>query len=213
MKSRDLHTIHDVIITGYTITPLGNGKFLHQFRPANTDRVYEFEANSAPVLKDGDRYNIGFKTTPQGRNVVDTSALGKVDSVNKNLSYLAAKQLSADILDENVAKNDQRVSHGGKGGYYWGKKYAWRRYGLVISKDAFYAYLEHIKHPSTPCLTSNPDLPYAANERSTAYFDAGLEAAMDDLIGTAVKTGRYFESPLYPKKFQIKAINALTDKK
>ena len=213
MKSRDLRTIHDVIITDYRITPLSDGKYLHQFRPATTDTVYEFEANSAPVLKNGDRYNIGFKVTPSGRNIIDTSALGKVDTVNKVLSYLAAKQLSADILDENTAKNDQRVSHTETNGYYWGKKYAWRRYGLVISKDAFYGYLEHIEHPFTSCLTSNPDLPYSANERSTAYLDAGLEAAMDALIDSAVKVGRYHESPLYPHRFQIKAINAITDKK
>jgi hypothetical protein len=213
MKSRDLHTIHDVIVTGYTITPLANGKFLHQFTPATTSTVYEFEANSAPVLKDGDRYNIGFRIQPDGRRVIDTSALGKGNAVNALLSYLAAKSLSNDTLDENRAKNDQRVSHQATDGYYWGKKYAWRRYGLVMSKDAFYQYLDEIGHPSVPCFTSNPDLPYGVPDQSKAYKDEGLEKAMDDLIESAVPDGRYFKSPLYSRKFQIRPINAITDKR
>lgn len=214
MKSRNLHTIHDLIVTNYRITPQPGGKYLHQFNPQSSDRIYQFEGNSAPVLVNGDRYNVGYTLEDDGRCMVDVSALGKVDTVNKTLSYLAAKQLASDILDENMAKNDQRVTHHATdGGYYWGKKYAWRRYGLVIAKDSFYAYLEHIAHPSVPCFTSNPDLPYAANERSTAYLDHGLEEAMDNLIETAVKVGRYYQSPLFPKKFQIKAISSITDKK
>lgn len=214
MKSRNLHTIHDLIVSNYQVTPLLGGKFLHQFNPQSSDRVYQFEGNSAPVLVNGDRYNVGYTLKDDGRCIVDVSALGKVDTVNKTLSYLAAKQQASDTLEENMAKNDQRVTHDATdGGYYWGKKYAWRRYGLVIAKDAFYSYLEHIEHPSVPCFTSNPDLPYATNDRSTAYLDHGLEEAMDNLIETAVKDGRYYKSPLYPRKFQIQPINSIKDKK
>ena len=214
MKSRDLHTIHDLIVTNYQVTLQPTGKFLHQFNPQTSDRVYQFEGNSAPVLVNGDRYNVGYRLQADGRCIVDVSALGKVDTVNKILSYLASKQQASDTLEENTAKNDQRVTHHATdGGYYWGKKYAWRRYGLAIAKDAFYSYLEHIRHPSVPCTTSNPDLPYASNDRSIAYLDHGLEKAMDELIETAVKTGRYFQSPLYPRKFQIQPINSIKDKK
>jgi len=122
MKSRDLRTHHDVIISGYTISPLSTGKYLHQFTPATTDTIYQFEANSAPVLVNGDRYNIGFTLKPDGRRVVEPSAMGKADSVNKILSLLAAKQQSSDDFAENKAKNDQRVTHQAKDGYYWGKK-------------------------------------------------------------------------------------------
>lgn len=213
MRSRDLRTIHDLIVSNYRISALPDGKYLHQFTPATTDTVYEFVANSSPVLTEGDRYNIGFYVTPNGRNVVEVTALGRSDGVDKNLSYQVAKKISLDKRDENVAKNDQRVRHEGGGDYYWGRKYAWRQYGLAVAKDAFYNYLEEIGHPSIPCITSNPDLPYSANEESIAYADQGLEAAMDRLISSAVKDGRYFTSPLYSRKFKIRPLNSITDKK
>lgn len=213
MKSRDLQTRHDVIIRNYRIIPLPNGKFLHQFTPFTTDTIYQFEANSAPVLLNGERYNIGFRTMPDGRNIIDPSAMGKGDSVNKILSFLAAKQQSNDILVENTAKNNQRVTHAATDGYYWGKKYAWRRYGLVMAEGAFLQYLQEIGHASIPCLTSNPDLPFSSNDRSTAYRDDDLEGKIDALIETAEKVGQYFKSPLYAKKFQIRPINSITDKK
>ncbi|HDS1815969.1 TPA: hypothetical protein QEM96_000589 [Pseudomonas putida] len=213
MKSRNLRTHHDVIISNYTITPMSNGKHLHQFTPSTTSTIYQFEANSAPVLKNGERYNIGFTLMPDGRRIVEPSALGKADSVNKTLSHLAAKQQAKDDLVENKGKNDQRVSHRATDGYYWGKKYAWRRYGLMIPEGAFLAYLKEIGHPSVPCITSNPDLDFPTNDHSTAYKDDGLEQAMDDLIESAVKDKQYFKSPLYSKKFQIRPIASITDKK
>lgn len=214
MKSRTLHTIHDLVVSNYQVTQLPSGKFLHQFNPQSSDRVYQFEGNSTRVLVNGERYNVGYTPMPDGRCLVDVSALGKVDTADKMLSYQVSKQLSRDIYPENRAKNDERVTHDATdGGYYWGKKYAWRRYGLVIAKEAFFKYLEHIGHPAIPCVTSNPDLAFGSNEQSTAYLDDGLEEAMDRLIETAEKVGRYYQSPLYPGKFQIRAINAITDKK
>ena len=214
MKSRDLYTVHDVIVRGYTIAVLPTGRFLHQFTPSTTDTIYQFETNSsAAELVNGDRYNIGFITAPDGRNIIEPSALGKADTVNKLLSYSAAKHFSLDKLAENQGKNDDRVQHRATDGYYWGRKYAWRRFGLVIAKSAFYQYLDEIAHPFVPCRTINDDLEIYSNEDSVAYQEEGLEEAMDALIDTAEKAGRYFQSPRYSKKFQIRPINAISDKK
>lgn len=214
MKSRNLYTIHDVIVRDYTVSELPNGKFLHQFKPQTTDTLYQFETNSSNVeLVNGDRYNIGFTTGADGRNIIEPSALGRADTVNKLLSYSAAKHFSQDKLVENKGKNDDRVRHRATDGYYWGRKYAWRRFGLVIAKGAFYSYLEEIAHPFVPCRTINDDIGIHSNEESIAYKEEGLEEAMDALIDTAVKVGRYFESPRYSKKFQIRPINAISDKK
>lgn len=212
MKSRELKTIHDMIVTDYTITSIGAGRYRHEFHPETTSTIYEFEANKTPLLKEGERYNIGFMTDSSGRNVVDTATISAASLTSANVSYLAAKAFSAGIEESNRAKNDERVSHKGRG-YHWGKKYAWRRYGLVISKNAFYSYMEEIRHPCVPCVTRDPDLGYS-NQDSVAYADAGLEKAIDDLIQSAVKvTDRYYKSPLYSKQFQIRGVAAITDKK
>ncbi|MHC5132007.1 hypothetical protein ACYSTU_12770 [Pseudomonas glycinis] len=214
MKSRNLYTIHDLIVRDYTITEQPSGKFLHQFKPSTTETLYQFETNSSAIeLVNGERYNIGYMEDAAGRRVIDPSCLGKADTVNKYLSYSAAKQFSLDKLAENKGKNDDRVRHKAKDGYYWGRKYAWRRFGLVIAKDAFYQYLEEIKHPSVPCKTISGDVGIHSNQESIAYKEEGLEEAMDELIETAVRKGRLFKSPKYTKQFQIRPINAITDKK
>lgn len=213
MKSRDLLTIHDLIASNYTITKLTSGSYLHQFTPATTGTVYEFVANATPAIVEGERYNIGYTVDSKGRNIIDLSALSLTSQVNPMLSFLAARQIAKGNYATEKAKNDQRVSHSAKDGYYWGKKYAWRMFGTVIAKEAFFQYLDEIGHPSVPCITSNPDLPYS-NEPSTAYIDDGLEEAMRNLILSATKaSSAYFKSPLYSRKFTIKGINAITDKK
>jgi len=213
MKSRDLFTIHDLIASNYKISQLPNGKFLHSFTPKTTNTVYEFEANSAPVIEEGQRYNIGFSTDKNGRNVIELSALSKTADVNPFFSYSFAQQIARENKLAEKAKNDQRVTHKATDGYYWGKKYAWRMFGAVISKDAFYSYLEEINHPSVPCITNNPDLPYQS-EPSTAYKEEGLEEAMRNLISSAQKVSpAYYKSPLYSRKLSIKGVKAITDKK
>jgi len=213
LKSRELFTIHDLIASNYTITKLASGKYLHQFTPATTTTIYEFEANATPVVTEGERYNIGYTVDAAGRNIIDLSALSPTSQVNPMLSFLAAQHIAGGNRVIEKAKNDQRVSHSATGGYYWGKKYAWRMFGTVVAKGAFFEYLNEIGHPSVPCLTRDPDLPYS-NDKSTAYAERGLEDAMRNLIASAVKTSAaYFKSPLYSKKFTIKGINALTDKK
>ena len=213
MKSRDLHTIHDLIASNYTISPLPNGKFLHKFTPKTTNTVYEFEANSASVIEAGERYNIGFIVDKNGKNIIELSALSKTAEVNQFFSYAFAQQIARENRPTEKAKNDQRVTHKAKDGYYWGKKYAWRMFGTVISKEAFYTYLEEIKHPSVPCITSNPDMGFQ-NEQSTAYKEKGLEEAVRNLISSASKVSpAYFKSPLYSRKLSIRGVKAITDKK
>ena len=213
MKSRDLFTIHDLIASNYTITKLPSGKYRHQFTPATTATIYEFEANATPVITEGERYNIGYVVDDAGRNIIDLSALSPTSQVNPMLSFLAAQHIARGNHTIEKAKNDQRVTHAATDGYYWGKKYAWRMFGTVIAKGAFFEYLEEIGHPSVPCITRDPDLPYS-NDESTAYAEHGLEDVVRNLIASAVKVSpAYFKSPLYSKRFTIKGINALTDKK
>lgn len=213
MKSRDLFTIHDLIASNYKISQLPGGKFLHSFTPKTTNTLYEFEANSTPVIEEGQRYNIGFSIDQNGRNVIELSALSKTAEVNPFFSYAFAQQIARENKPVEKAKNDQRVTHEATDGYYWGKKYAWRMFGTVISKDAFFSYLEEINHPSVPCVTNNPDLPYKS-EPSTAYKEEGLEDAMRNLISSAQKVSpAYHKSPLYSRKLSIKGVKAITDKK
>jgi hypothetical protein len=211
MKSRNLFTIHNLIASNCTITQIAPGKYLHTFTPATTSTVYEFEANATDVITEGEHYNIGFYIE-NNRNVVELSALSPISKVNPLISLLAAKQTSLGLFETEKAKNNQRVTHSATDGYYWGKKYAWRAFGLVIPKDAFYQYLEEIKHPSIPCITNDPELSYP-DSPSIAYKEDGLTDAVEQLILTACVKGAYFKSPLYSKKFSIRGIPAITDKK
>ncbi len=212
MKSRELNTIHDLIVTDYTITKIAPSRYRHSFHPETTSTIYEFEANASPVLEDGRRYNIGFSVDQSGKHIVDRSSISPTDLVDPQQSYAAAKKFSKGIDITNRRNNDTRVTHGRVKGYYWGKKYAWRRYGLVIGRNAFDQYLEEIGHPSVTCQTQDPDTGFSSV--STAYADVGLQTAIDELIRTAVTVdSRYFKSPLYRKKFSIRGLSAITDKK
>lgn len=211
MKSKELLTIHDLIVTDYTITPLTNGMFLHSFRPLTTATRYEFEANSVAVVKEGERYNIGYRYR-DGKNIIDRSALSLSSAVDPMFSFLAAQKIAAEQYNEERGKNDRRVTHSANDDYYWGKKYAWRMFGACIAKEAFYAYLEEIGHKAVLCITQDSDFP-SSNSQSIAYSETGLEQAVEDLIRTAVKVGRYYRSPLYSREFTIKGLNALTHKK
>lgn len=214
LKSRELKTIFDLIVTKYQILAIGNGKFEHSFTPSTTNTVYKFIANGTPELVEGERYNIGFFEDAAGNKIVDPSCLSINSEVDKNISFQYASLLSKEKHNSNKLKNDQRVNHTAQDGYYWGKKYAWREYGLFISKDVFYRYLEEINHPMTECLTINPDLPFNGNEASIAYKDDGLMDAVKKLVESAERVSKvYFKSPLYSKKFAIRGIQAITDKK
>jgi hypothetical protein len=213
MKSRNLKTIHDLIVREYKIEPNGNGKFTHSFKPATTNTIYQFEANGTPEVVEGERYNIGYYEDEHGNKIIDTSCLSKNTEVNPMLSYLYATKLSEGKHEVNKGKNDDRVSHTAQDGYYWGKKYAWREFGLVFSKDALFAYLKEINHPKVECITRNPDMAFR-NEPSTAYKEEGLTDAVNSLIASAVKVTKVrFKSPLYSKQFVIRGIEAITDKK
>ncbi len=214
MKSRELLTIPDLIASNYTVKKLASGKYLHTFTPANTSTVYSFEANATNVIIEGEHYSIGYTVDSEGRNIIDLSALSLTSKVTPLSSFFAAKLIAEGIYTIEKAKNDDRVSHSAKDGcYYWGKKYAWRIFGAVIAQDAFYEYLKEIKHPSVSCITRDPDLPFS-NDPSIAFKEDGLENAMRNLIESASKvSAAFFKSPLYSKKFRIKGINAITDKK
>jgi hypothetical protein len=213
MKSRELLTTPDLIASNYIIRKLADGKYLHTFTPATTSTVYEFEANATPVIIEGKHYNIGYTVNSEGRNIIDLSALSLTSLVNPIFCFFVAQQIAQGNYATEKAKNDDRVSHSATDGYYWGKKYAWRMFGTVIAQDAFYKYLEEIKHPSVSCFTSDSDLPYS-NAPSIAFKEDGLKEAMHNLIVSALKvSATYFKSPLYSKKFGIKGINAITDKK
>jgi hypothetical protein len=213
MKSRELCTIHNVIITDYTIEDIGNAKFRHSFHPQNTDTVYEFIANGTPELIEGERYNIGYKKEPDGRKYVDISCISKNTKVNPIVSYYCAKQASSDKHAVNKEKNDVRVTYEASDDYYWGKKYAWREFGLAIPKNAFFQYLDEINHKKTHCIITNPD-DLAQTTSTVAYAEAGLDEAIFKLLTLAEKASpAYFKSPLFSKRFSIRGVDAITDKK
>lgn len=211
MKSRDLHTVYDVIVSNYSIRKTSDGKYKHSFTPATTKTIYEFLANEAPVVKEGEHYNIGFTPMPDGRNIIEPSALALSSAVNPMLSYLSAKSYAKEKFDEEKMKNDTRVQHLATDDYYWAKKHAWRMYGAFMAKDAFIQYLDEIGHKSIPCVVNPPDRPSSS---STAYAETGLEEAAYLLLTTAQKiSASLYKSPLFSKKFTIKGISAISHKK
>lgn len=213
MKSRNLSTIYDLIATDYRIEPIGDGKFRHSFHPKTTDTIYEFIANGSPEVEEGQRYNIGYIVDDRGRNIIDMSCLSKNTEVNSMISYIYAQQMSKSKHEINKQKNDDRVAYDISKGYFWGPKYAWREYGLFMPQDAFRTYLDEIAHPTLECVITNPDKPFQKTN-TIAYCDKGLEQAAFNLLSTAKKvTAVLFKSPLYSKKFAIKGIDAITDKK
>lgn len=217
MKSRNLKTIYDLIAANYNKTQLPNGKFLHTFTPSTTNTVYEFEANSADEIVVGEHYNIGFNEVG-GKKIVDLSCLSVATRHNKFLSYTFAIAMSENNHTSNKKKNDQRVTHSATSGYYWGKKYAWREFGLVLPQQVFYKYLALINHPAVACQTVEPSSPFKNNQPSIAYLETGIQTAIDNLIDSAVRVGNgtFYISHLYDSgntKFTIKGINAITDKK
>lgn len=207
MKSRELLTTPVLIVTNYRIEPDPSGKFLHSFTPENTNTIYQFRANQEPVLEEGQRYNIGF-SVEDGLNWVDVSATAKADDVDQHKSHYVARLLGEEKRAVETQKSNDRVQHYATDGYYLGKKYAWRIYGMAVARDTFDAYLADINHPCVSCFTEGSS--------STAYKEDGLDAAMHELIQTATRvSGNRFKSPLLPSKkwFQIKGISAITDKK
>lgn len=207
MKSRELLTTPVLIVKNYQIMPHSSGKYLHSFTPETTSTTYQFIAAQEPVLESGQRYNIGY-TAEDGVNWVDMAATARAYDVDKDKSFYVARELGRQIRAIQTKKSDERVVHRARDGYYLGKKYAWRLYGMAIARGAFEAYLRDISHPSVPCLTDDND--------SIAYKEEGLSEAMDALCKSAIRIdGNRFKSPRLPSKksFQIKGISAITDKK
>ncbi|MEA9914534.1 hypothetical protein VDG39_17775 [Xanthomonas campestris pv. raphani] len=207
MKSRELHTTPVVVVSNYRIAPRSSGKYLHSFTPESTSTQYHFIANQEPLLEDGERYSFGY-TIHNGVNWVDTSAIAKAESVDPDASFYVARLLGEELREVEARKSDERVTHAPQDGYYLGKKYAWRIYGMAIPRDVFDLYLEHIGHPQVPCVTEG--------SRSLAYLEDGLASAIEKLCSSLVRVANNrFSSPLVPQKkwFQVKGISAITDKK
>jgi len=187
VKPRDLHTIHNLIVRDYKIIQTSAGKYMHTFTPATTSTIYQFEGSSIPRLENGKHYNIGFRPNKNNLNIVDPAFISEISEVDPSVSYAIAQKISQENFAIEKANNDRRVTpHGNVTGYYWGRKYAWRIYGIAISENAFDEYLKEIGHPTTTCTTFEPDKPYG-NSQSIAYADEGLAAAVSDLIAFATK--------------------------
>lgn len=207
MKSRELHTVPVVVVTNYRISSHLDGKFLHSFTPESTSTQYQFVANREPLLEEGERYSFGY-TIDEGVNWVDTSAIAKAESVNPDASFHVARLFGEELREVESRKSDDRVRHAAQDGYYLGKKYAWRIYGLAIPRDVFDLYLKHIGHPHVQCFTDG--------SRSIAYAEKGLASSIDSLRTSLVRVANNrFSSPLVPQRkwFQVKGISAITDKK
>ncbi|MFW6766284.1 hypothetical protein ACODTQ_07420, partial [Acinetobacter pittii] len=143
MKSRELKTIHNLIISNYKIVSSGSdGKFFHTFTPETTDTIYTFQANGIHMLEAGESYNVGYYEDENGKRFVELSATSKIEAVDPIFSYEHAKFMSNLNSKVNKEKNDIRVNHSAKDGYYWGKKYAWRQIGFALPKKVFFDYLE-----------------------------------------------------------------------
>ncbi len=210
MKKRDLHSVYDVKIRNYKIEQSGDS-FLHSFTPATTETIYQFQGDSAPVLIEGEHYNVAFTPTTEGRNIVDPSVLSLASVVNPMMSYLAAKKLASEKFAEEKEKNDTRVRHDGTGDYFWAKKQAWRLFGAFMSEGPFIRYLDEIGHVSVPCIMISDD---HSPSWSTAYAESGLEEAAFRLVSTAQRaTSVLYTSTVYTKTFAIKGIPAISHKK
>mgnify|MGYP001825383560 CR=1 FL=1 len=207
MKSRELKTTPEVIVTNYTFKLLPSGETLHRFTPQNTETVYQFFDSDEPRLKVGKAYSLGYLTV-HGINWVDVTTIAPADKVNPYLSHRAARHLGELIREVETRKSNERVKQSATNGHYLGCKYAWRIYGMSVSDEAFSAYLDGIGHPSVSCTTLGTP--------SIAYKEEGLEAAIDALIDSCIRIrGNRFRSPLLPSKkhFKVKGIDAITDKK
>jgi hypothetical protein len=211
MRSKKLQTVYNVVASNYSIQKLPEGKYLHSFTPFTTNTVYEFIENEVPVITEGKNYNIGYTQMPDGRKIVDPSALALASAVNPMLSYLYAENLANEKYAEEKEKNDTRVLHQATDDYYWAKKHAWRMFGAFMAEDAFIKYLDEIEHKSVPCIMTPPDHP---RTQSTAYAETGLEEAAYLLLSTAVKVNAsMYKSDHYSGKFIIKGLNAISHKK
>jgi hypothetical protein len=209
MRGREWCTVYELIASNYRIIPSGSN-FVHQFTPKGTSTLYQVITTSrSPIVVEGDRYNLGYKEV-DGIREVDISSLSNISKATPMLSFYAAIHTGREIYDIEKKKNDDRVIHGAKVGVYWGKKYAWRVFGACIAKEAFYSYLEEIRHPAIQCTVDNP--PHPPGD-SIAYLEDGLFDAMQLLMSTAVLQGRFYKSPHYSKQFAIKGLHAITDKK
>jgi hypothetical protein len=209
MKPREILTAPIVIVSNYKITVGETGEYLHQFTPKSTSTQYMFFGPKEPLLINGERYNIGYRRT-HNQNIVDMSFTCIASEVNPKYSHLYAKEEGGKIAFAEISKSDCRVAHDADDGHYLGRKYAWRIYGMALSRKTFDDYLGYIKHPRVSCFTDG--------SRSFAYLNDGIDTAIDYFIDSCERVGKSsnrFKSKLFPIKkwFNVKAVNAITDRK
>ncbi|WP_285906322.1 hypothetical protein [Pseudodesulfovibrio pelocollis] len=210
MKRRDLLTTYDLIASSYSISKDGD-YFIHKFSPKNTSTIYQARTTSStPIITEGDRYNIGY-SVDNGVNWVEVTAISNSSKTTPDSAFSAMELAGKELYDTEKAKNDARIKYNAKG-YYWGKKYAWRVFGIGLAKEAFYKYLKEIKHPFIECTVFNVDKGHPPS-KSIAYSEKGLKDAVENLIKSAKPVGARYKSPHYTHTFTIKGFNAITDKK
>lgn len=132
----------------------------------------------------------------------------KADLVTPTDSQYVARMLGEFMRKKETDKSERRVIHLAKDGRYLGKKYAWRIYGMALSKKVFSEYLDAIGYPSVPCTT--------LGTQSVAYKEAGLVDAMDKFIDSCTRKGKKrFKSIYLPNKgaFVVRAIKTIMDDK
>lgn len=112
---------------------------------------------------------------------------------------LAGKQESRE-----KAKNDERVIHDAVDGYYWGKKYAWRVFGMMLNKQQFSQFLAEINHPYVACLVKDTRPGQNRMNESIAYLEDGLRETMENLVKSSQRiTFSKYTSPMYSKQFVL----------
>ena len=209
MKSRELFTTPTLIVSNYTISIYGDGKFIHKFTPESSDTIYQFIGNKESLLTEGERYNIGYRKI-KGVNQVDISVLAKADTVDPKISHYVARLFGEQQRSVETRKSLERVRYSGVSGLYLGKKYAWRIYGEAFTRGIFDEYLKVINYPTVQCLTDG--------NQSIAYKDEGLSEVMNVFVDSCVNitsNSNRFKSHLVPEKswFNVKALSAITDRK
>jgi hypothetical protein len=216
MRERNVLNCPGLIASNYKIIKTGD-LFFHEFTPQTTQTVYRVvTTSSVPVVEEGEYYNVAYNLE-DGIRLVDPNSIVKITVAGEKELIRIYEEAFDDkkaFHQREKAKNEARVKPYKKDGkYYWGKKYAWRVFGIMLSKDAFYNYLKEINHTTIPCIVFNEDRndPPGA---SIAYQEEGIKEAIETLLKTAEpSSGKYYKSPHFSKKFTIKTPDAFFDKK
>lgn len=102
------------------------------------------------------------------------------------------------------AKNDRRVTHEVGTGYYWGRKYAWRVFGMMMKKHQFAQFLAEIGHPTIPCLVRDSRPNQTRLNPSIAYLEDGLRETVERLVRSSSRVSHWeYRSPHFSMPFSL----------